>query len=92
MRRSREGAGIGFEKTDWTGASHDLHRRSSHYQTDGLGGAWPRPAVRAPGKNAHRCTAKGPARRHHRDPVPGPQGHCWQRKGRRVGEDCGKGA
>jgi len=39
--------------TDFGGASHDIHGRPSH-QTDGFAEAWPRPAVRGPGDEAHR--------------------------------------
>ena len=41
MRRPRNGAGICFEKTDYAGTSHNLHRRPGRHQTDGLGGARP---------------------------------------------------
>ena len=42
-----------FRDENNPGKSHDLHGRSSRNQTDGFGGAWPWPDVRAPGKEAY---------------------------------------
>jgi len=51
------------------GAGHDLHRRPSRHQADGIGRAWPRPEVCAPGTKTHRHTAAIQTGNHHRDPV-----------------------
>jgi len=40
-RPTTQSAGDSFEKTDDSGTSHDLHRRTGDHQADGLGGAWP---------------------------------------------------
>jgi len=62
-------------------------------RTDGSEEPGPRPAVRAPGEEAHRCTEENQTGYHHRDSVvSGTQGSRRQRKGRRMGKDCGRGA
>jgi len=54
---SRKGAGIGITKADDARAGHGFYGRPSSYKADGFGGAWPWPAVRPPGKEAHRHAA-----------------------------------
>jgi len=62
-------------------------------QAEGLGGAWPRLDLRAPGKKANCGAAEGPAGHHHRGPVvPTAQLGPMKREGRRVGQACGEGA
>ena len=77
--KTRKGTGIGFAKADDPGAGHNLQGRPSRHQTDGLGGAWPRPAICAPGQEAHRYSAARSARNHHRySMVSCPQRHRWK--------------
>jgi len=93
LNQNRKGTRIGVAKADDPEADHNPHGRPSRHQTGGLGGDWPRPKARAPGKKAHRSATENPAGYHHRDPVvPGTQGGRRQRKGRRVGQDRGGGA
>jgi len=61
VRRPRKSAGVGYPTTANPGTGHDLHGCPGSRQADGLGGAWPRPAVRTPGEETHRHTAEGPA-------------------------------
>ena len=65
----RQGAGDFFVKTNDSGTSPGFHRRTGGHQADGLGGAWPRPGVRAPSKRAHRSAEEGQTGHRHRDPV-----------------------
>jgi len=58
VRRSRKGTGMGFAKIDNSGGGYDIYGCPRRHQADGLSGAWPRPGVRVPGKEAH-CSAAG---------------------------------
>ena len=75
MRRPRKGTGIGSAKTDDPRAGHNLHGCPSCHQKDGLRGAWARPKVRAPGKEAHRSATESLTGYNRFEPVvPGTQG------------------
>ena len=81
MRCTRETAGISIPTTDDPGTERDFDRCPSSHQANGFGGAWPRPAICAPGKKTDYHTAEGEARNHHRDSVvSSPQGVAGNEK------------